>query len=330
MTLMKCLFHRGLITYCMIVMLLIGCDAYTVTATPDSSTPGMPLAPYPIPSTVMPTAAPTLSSISFLTPLGDSIKTPTALPTETPGILPTLSPDEAKSLVLELTQGDQDCLLPCFWGIMPGETEWQNAEAFLSTFAYRVSYGAAEGTFSDAPVGDSFIAWMSLFLPEMSSTPFSYAFDVQDGIVTMVDAAILPVSNNTLSTILNEYGQPTEIWLLTANAPMDDVLGFSLTLYYAQHHFILEYNNWDGEIIDGKVRGCLSGEESLRLVTWSPEEELTFAETVEGLHRPRRPIIYDLPLEEATGMSVDAFYETFKNSTEPICLETPTELWPGP
>jgi hypothetical protein len=229
-----------------------------------------------------------------------------------------------------LTNDIQNCLLPCFWSIIPGETEWKNVEAFLSTFAYDISYGSADGTFSDVPVEDSFIAWMSLFLPELSNAPFSYAFDVQNGVVTMVDASILPVPNSTLPTILNEYGQPTEIWLLTANAPMDDVLGFYLTLFYAQHHFMLGYGG-DGEVVDGKVHGCLSGEEeSFHLVAWSPEEELTFADTTEGLHKPLRPVIYDLLLEEATGMSVETFYETFRNANEPVCLETPIELWPNP
>jgi hypothetical protein len=281
-------------------------------------------------SVVLPTISPDTLPISSATPLVIPTSTLSALPTEESVVLPTIPPDTVQAFVSELTNDIQNCLLPCFWSIIPGETEWKNVEAFLSTFAYDISYGSADGTFSDVPVEDSFIAWMSLFLPELSNAPFSYAFDVQNGVVTMVDASILPVPNSTLPTILNEYGQPTEIWLLTANAPMDDVLGFYLTLFYAQHHFMLGYGG-DGEVVDGKVHGCLSGEEeSFHLVAWSPEEELTFADTTEGLHKPLRPVIYDLLLEEATGMSVETFYETFRNANEPVCLETPIELWPNP
>lgn len=276
----------------------------------------------------MPTVTPTLSSTSFLTPMGDSIRTPTALPAEEPNILPTLSPEEAKSLVLELTQGDQDCLLPCFWGIIPGETEWQSVEPLLSTFAYSISYASTDGTFTEVPVGDSFIVWAYLYFPEISGAPLSYTFNVQDGVVTFIEGYPLSVMSNRPSSVFGIYGQPSEVWLLTANTSMDGFLGFRLTLFYAQQYFMLTYSG-QGEVIEGKVRGCFSGDEWLRLVAWSPEEELTFAEAVDGLHEPR-PVIYDLPLEEATGMSTDAFYETFKDSTEPICLETPTELWPGP
>lgn len=320
---------KGLFAYGAI-MFLVSCATYTATPLPNLSETNVPFTPSPTDPVQLPTMIATTLAVSSTPPQVIPTSTSFVLPTKGPETLPTISPDVVKSFVFELTNENQNCLLPCFWSIAPGKTEWQDAEAFLSTFAYSMSYGAPDGTFSELPVGGSFIAWMYLFLPETSNAPFSYAFDVRDGIVTMVDAYILPVPNSTLKAILNEYGKPTEIWLLTANAPMDDVLGFSLTLFYGQHHFMLEYSNWDGEITDGKVRGCLTGEESSHLVAWSPDEELTFAETTEGLHEPRRPIIYNLPIEEATEMSVETFYETFKNENEPICLETPTELWPGP
>ena len=324
MKLMNDLFTYG------VILFLVSCTAYAVTPSPNPNATDVSFTTLATDPVQRPTITATTLPVSSATPPVVPTSTPFVLPTEEPVALPTIPPDVVQSFVLELTNENKFCLLPCFWNITPGETEWQNAEAFLSTFAYRISYGPADGTVSDVPVGDLSIAWMYIFLPELSNAPFSYAFDVRDGIVTMIDASILPVPNNTLTAILNEYGQPNEIWVLTARAPMNDVLGFRLSLFYAQHHFMLEYGG-DGEVVDGNVRGCLSGEEeSLHLVAWSPEEELTFAETIEGLHKPRRPIIYDLPLEEATGMSVEIFYETFKVANGPICLETPTGLWPGP
>ena len=276
---------------------------------------------------LLPISTTTTTPLPSATP--SVVSTATSLPAQEVIALPTISPDALHSFVLDLTDDSQNCLLPCFWNIVPGETEWRNIEPFLATFAYRISYGAADGTFSDIPVGNSFIAWMYVYLPDLSNAPFSYTFNVRDGIVTMIDAAILTVPINSLPAILNEYGQPTEIWVLTANAPMDDVLGFRLTLFYSPNQFLLSYGG-DGEVANGKVRGCLSDkEESLDLVTWSPEAELTFADAIYGLSNPRQ-ITYDLPLEEATGMRVETFYETFKHANELFCLETPVELWPSP
>jgi hypothetical protein len=67
----------------------------------------------------------------------------------------------------------------------------------------------------------------------------------------------------------------------------------------------------------------------IRLAVWSPQLDLAYSEAAEAtLHL--RPSPYELPLEEATGMTVTSFYETFKNPENVACLETPAELWPNP
>lgn len=248
---------------------------------------------------------------------------PIPLPTSTTPPSPTLSPTEIDAIIFDLYENNGGCLFPCFWGFIPGQTKWETVEEFVTPFADHVDSEPSEST-----QGGFGVAEVNVVLSQVSSVPESQLYGVQNGIIIALEAHLLPVANNTIPVILDTYGQPSEIWLLTASAPMDDDLGFRLILFYAQHHFMLKYNG-DGEIIDGKVRGCFSGKESLRLIVWSPEEELTFVEAEHGLHEPR-PILYDLPLEEATGISVETFYETFKNASEPICLETPTELWPGP
>jgi hypothetical protein len=68
---------------------------------------------------------------------------------------------------------------------------------------------------------------------------------------------------------------------------------------------------------------------TIRLAVWSPQLDLAYSEAAEAtLHL--RPSPYELPLEEATGMTVTSFYETFKNPENEACLETPAELWPNP
>jgi hypothetical protein len=258
--------------------------------------------------------------LSTYTPTVTFTPTPQPLIVETPSPTPSLLTVEPDTIIFDLYQNNRDCLFPCFWGFVLGQTDWKTAKQFLETFAYQI--------YPERSEGESFIAEVYLLLPQVSSAPISHLYSVQNGIITAVEATLLPVTSTIIPTVLNTYGQPNEIWLLTANSSMDGFLGFRLTLFYAQQHFMLTYGG-QGEVVDGKVRGCFSGDEWLRLMAWSPEEELTFAEAADGLHEPR-PVIYDLPLEEATGMSTDEFHETFKNSTGPICLETPTELWPGP
>ncbi len=249
------------------------------------------------------------------------IATSTLIPEQTPESLPTLLPDQAEALILDLYQNNAGCLLPCFWGLTPGQSEWRTAKAFLKTFVSKIY-----------DTSDANLLFAEVYLPNFQDTstfPTRHFFIVQDGIITMIEAHILPTPSYAIPTILDTYGQPDEVWLLTAKASREDFLGFTVRLFYPQHNFILSYGT-QGTIQDAKVQGCFSKQDkSLRLVVWSSQEELTYPEAVSGVHE-LPDLIYDRPLEEATGMSIDKFYETFKDTEEPICLETPTELWPGP
>ena len=55
----------------------------------------------------------------------------TAAPTWT--LLATLPIEEAENAVAELFLNNRNCQLPCWWGIVPGETTWREAHAMLST-----------------------------------------------------------------------------------------------------------------------------------------------------------------------------------------------------
>ena len=57
------------------------------------------------------------------------------MPTSTKTILPTLEPTQAILLVEDLLVNNAGCKLPCWWGIIPGTTEWNEAKQFLQTFA---------------------------------------------------------------------------------------------------------------------------------------------------------------------------------------------------
>ena len=62
-------------------------------------------------------------------------------------------------------------------------------------------------------------------------------------------------------------------------------------------------------------------------------EEVTFIVLNLQAPRPGEPVLESSedpsrPLEEATGMDVETFYETFRNVDSNVCLESPTEMWP--
>ena len=91
---------------------------------------------------------------------------PTQVPTATvaPTPLPTLPPDEAVAKVLSLLQDNRnpDCLLPCWWGATPGQTNWHDIEPLLRSVALKIT---------ESPKGAS----VKIPLPESITVPnFDY------------------------------------------------------------------------------------------------------------------------------------------------------------
>jgi hypothetical protein len=68
------------------------------------------------------------------------------------------------------------------------------------------------------------------------------------------------------------------------------------------------------------------------LGVWSPERALPLRTVVQkaGSVINELNLDYFKPVEEATSLTLNEFYDTFKNPENTACLETPQELWPGP
>lgn len=79
------------------------------------------------------THQPTVSSMS-------STVTPATSP------IPTLSLAEKETIALEYYMTNGNCELPCWWGIVPGEAEWQSVKSFFSTIATEITTSAESET----------------------------------------------------------------------------------------------------------------------------------------------------------------------------------------
>ena len=54
--------------------------------------------------------------------------------TPSPTSYPRLSREEAKPRIIEMLQTNAGCRLPCWWGITPGKTRWEEVHALLSPY----------------------------------------------------------------------------------------------------------------------------------------------------------------------------------------------------
>lgn len=232
--------------------------------------------------------------------------------------LPTLTADEAKKHVRKLLENNAGCQLPCWWGITPGKTTWVEARHFLESFSIYV--GETGGVSVPLPS------------PYSDATRMDHGYSIDDnGVVKFIKIYNFNLAPNYyLPKFLETYGQPTEIYIRTDRKAEMDIQPFLLDLYYQDKGILIEYSTGDPLKENGeKLLNChLQEADSPFIYLWSPEKDkLSFDEAkqmfldVTWLPEPK-------PLLDATGMTIESFYQIFKNPEPGICLETKKDLWP--
>ena len=208
---------------------------------------------------------------------------------------------------------------------MPGETTWDVAEQFLELFDSNIGFASNPGLINYSPE----IPLPPQIFNAVSTLPiYSVRNGIVDAILTYVTGGDKTppgyLSAYVLSTFLATYGQPTEIRLFTYDAPFEEnELPFSVILIYPDQGIIAMYSD-NGQLLGDIVQGCPQKNRASLLMLWASDSDLTLELLIEGTSALRRDY---LPLEEATGMDVATFYETFGNPENAACLETPADLW---
>ncbi len=281
----------------------------------------------PIPTEVEVPIIPTDTIIS-VTP--KKLVTVTRMPVETsmalipsPIAVPTLSLAEKKVITNELYLTNANCEFPCWWGITPGETEWQTAKSFLNTLATGISTGISSESDS------LFVAEVDMPVSEEHSEInfLRQSFFIQDDVIEIIEPALSRSMQSTIiSEILSTYGRPQGVWIDTFGYSLGEVVPFRLVLFYPEKGILVRYFD-DADFQNDHVIGCFTGH-SGAIVLWAPELELTFAEALNGTRAlGTYGEQYYKPMEDATDMDLETFYQTYLDPNTNVCIETPAELW---
>jgi len=203
------------------------------------------------------------------------------------------------------------CELPCWWGVVPGQADWQT-------------------------VKNRFIAYGGLaFEIPHPTQPFDYYIDIvfgqRNGVVQSIQVTSEVLRGTTserfaqdwhrysLDQVLTRYGLPSQVYIqFVPPIERDAPAYYQLWLVYDHLGFYTVYTGpvaYEPPI----MKACLRFKEvwSIMLYLQSPRLGEPVLESPD-LH----------PLEEATGMDVQTFYETFRQAGTAACLESPAEVWP--
>jgi len=260
------------------------------------------------------TLTPTNTPRNTYTPTG----TPTTrLPTWTPPA--TMKIDDAMFWVDYYHTLDYDetwCHLPCWWGTTPGVDTWEGVHRLFGPMALMIYEGS--------------VSYAEMLFPVKKSVNknkyLSTKYFIQDGIIESMEVDTGNIANYRFYKFLENNGQPGEVWIRAYKEPYRGFLPFAVALFYPDRGFIAEYET-QGQIVGERVKGCIYRESRAVMGLWSPAiAKYTFYEAAKEFSLDPDGWEY-LPLEEASGMDIETFYNQFKKPNNTWCIETPKELW---
>jgi len=316
---MKTSCRYGCLVFLVLLVALVGCGAPVAPTTPPTHTPPPPtetrspiVVPSPTPSPEPPT------------------ETPAPSPSPTPA--PTMTADEEYALVSQMLQDNGGCRLPCWWGFTPGETPWETSRTFFA------SLGKETVTWSS---DDAQHFAVYFHIPDRNHV-HSQGYHEKNGTLDRIGVhAALPTDEDghylygdpqfaedwqayMLTQILKSYQAPSQAFLGTGSAPWSP---FDLLLFYPEEGFLVQYSGV-AEEREGKTWLVCPHLAEITLQLWPPGR-ITKLGDVPGVVSAHAddPTWGPYSLEEATGLSIDEFYEIFVQPGNQACLETPADLW---
>lgn len=263
---------------------------------------------------------PTLTSADYIPkPELTYTRTPTDnfFATPTKNIIPTMDLQSKNEILLSLFENNGGCQLPCYWGIMPGESSWNATMLYFSTFG--IIYG---------PGGTDNIPTYAV---GFEGTDMSPRFWVQDAIIKAIGTNSSWVQKDfdySLSGLLKRLGIPEEIWINSYTDVPDDQPFYRLVLFYPSKGVLVELHG-NAEFSDNYSVLCPQNIFSRSIyppgmLLWNPKEEVAFNNFgTNMLDDDLGWVIYRYKLIQdisASNISNEDFYNIYIDPTTNDCI----------
>lgn len=256
----------------------------TISFTPSASPLVFTPQPSPtLPRTIVPSLTPSLSTF-----------------TSTP--VPTLSDAQKDEHFQNAMRGSENCRWPCFGGVTPGKTTWEDAIRILGTLV------TWEKSNSDQSKNWSYklhgtVNWCEGYISR----------DDQDNLRELWISGDLKTDVLKVSNVLKTYGKPSQIYIYPNAIGFGDIGVFQLMLEYREKNAVLYYE-WDEKqvgnfIIAYDPPGSDTSPRSLALIgeenfIWTPEADANAVMTY--ITKPKFSPLYSI-----SNMTVEQFTQVF-------------------
>ena len=307
--------NSAVITKSWRVLLILVWLTACVPDIPAMGTPTEPISPTPSPTQII-------------------LSTSTPSPTLSPTPLPTLPLDQIVGNVVGLLKTNAGCQFPCIWGITPGVTSWVEAEQQLQQAGIKTALDHH---------GTSLIHYDTLLIPSTTTATSIFTnveFTEQDGVVSSIhlhgEGYYSPEEFKEIwnsyapERIISKLGQPTRVWIdAVASAAEGNPTSFpyELWVFYDPLGLLLRYQG----MVDARpvYRLCPTFSDSGNIgITIDVYAVSTLGgDSPENLTELKGMAFPPRNLEEAAGLTIEEFYGLFLKNGQPICFETPQNIW---
>jgi len=258
---------------------------------------------------------PTLTATSTATSSPTKTKfPPTSTPTPTPTPVPTLSTVEEGELLSALLIGNAGCELPCWWGVIPGQTSAQVARDLFASQGIDDWTVSFDGTYVITHFG--YPGEDGRYFPHVT-----VQFNLEYNIIQWVGVSgnynqeevrslfIRDWQSYSASALLNRYDMPTYIEF----APVENSPYYRLELTYASLGIMITYIVPFERLENEEVRVCFNPEVVgyIYLTLFAPDAE----------NSTPYPVDESIFWEVATGLDGETFRQMFLDTSTPPCVE---------
>lgn len=254
--------------------------------------------------------------------------------TITPSPVPTLSQSERQLYLKEHLPTNNNCLLPCWLGITPGKTRWNEARAFFSYLGIdRMGEVGLENGGIFHPLGGF----------DFEEPTIYHRFSIVEreelvnGIFLVIEGDRAPVEFQIVwklynpGNLLREYGVPSRVWFETQSQSLGDRHGYELLIAYDNKGIIVRYQGLLKQI-GTNFQVCPRFEEDkditdIEVYLQAPDDPQP-VEEFGGIADYQFLFDRGKRIEEAAGLSEKQFYELFTQNEQSACFLTPINIWP--
>lgn len=267
---------------------------------------------------------------------------PTTTPEENE-VVSTLTTEEKFKLISELFLNNDSCSFPCWWGITPGSTSWDDSQILLANMGVVIGRKVEiNDTYSGYGLGGIQVSTsngiidnhMSILVNNETERVSLIRFD-SDGYSDPI-AFQEQWMNFSPQMIIQKYGAPSRVWVESSSnssnmAGEGRIAGYRLWFIYDKAGILLQYSGY-GELSEN-YHFCPrfdQGEDirSILLFIQSPDSLVPIEEKAKKLNLfvPDYPHIQTL--EESSGITIEQFTNLFIKDPDNACFDTPSSIWP--